>query len=144
VVGGNGGEIGERLARALVDQPARLPGGLHPRAEAAEPLFHLDRRESVAEQLLRLYADRAVARDEQDGDAPVTAERRVDSRLAHERPVEAEALPRLARDRMGQDAVRRACHRMHADEERSVAAGFEEGRVLRPFLLDDVLAGWLE
>ena len=74
----------------------------------------------------------------------MTAERRVDPGLAHQRPVETEALPRLTRDRVGQDSVRRARHRVHANEERGVAAGFEKRRVLGPLLLDDVLAGGIE
>ena len=132
------------LLRARLDQLARLARRLHPRAEAAEPLLHLDRREAVAEQLPRLPAHRAVAGHEQDGHAPVAAERRVDPGLADERPVEAEALPRLPRDRVREDAVGRARHRVHADEERRVAARLEEARVLRPLLLHDVLARGIE
>ena len=74
----------------------------------------------------------------------MSAERRVDPGLADERPVEAKVLPRLARDGVREDAVRRAGHRVHADEERGVAAGLEEIGVLRPLLLHDVLAVGIE
>ena len=66
-------------------------------------------------------ADRPIARDEQDGAAPLAAQRRVDPRLADEPPVEAQVLPRLAGNRVREDAVRRSRHRVHADEERGVA-----------------------
>src|SRR6476620_1360846 len=74
VVGRDGREIRQRLAGALLDQLARLLRGLHPRAEAAEALLHLDGREAVTQQLLPLLADRAVAGHEENGHAPVAAE----------------------------------------------------------------------
>ena len=74
----------------------------------------------------------------------MAAERSVDAGLADERPVEAEAPPRLARDRVRENAVGGARHRMHADEERRVAARLEEAGVLGPLLLDDVLAARVE
>src|SRR5581483_4427769 len=140
----DGGEVGQRLLRGRLDELARLGRRLHPRAETAEPLLHLDGRQPVAEQLARLAADGAVAGDEDDRDAPVAAHGGVDPGLADERPVEAEALPRLARDGVGEDAVGRAGHRVHADEEAGVAARLEEARVLRPLLLHDVLARRVE
>src|SRR5262249_10807652 len=76
--------------------------------------------------------------------APVTADRGVDPRLADERAVEAEVLPRLARHGVREDALGRTRHRVHADEEAGVTAGLEEARVLRPFLLNDELAGGIE
>src|SRR5260370_34089709 len=86
--------IRQRLPRALLDQLARLPRRLHPCAEAAETLLHLDRSEAVAEQLAPLLAHRAVAGDEENGNAPAATERSIDACLADERPVEAEAPPR--------------------------------------------------
>src|SRR5205085_6176048 len=99
------GEIRQRLLRALLDQPPRLGRRLRPSAEAAETLLDVDRREPVAEQLLPLAAHGAVAGHEEDGHAPAAAERCVDPGLADERAVEAEAPPRLSRDRVREDAV---------------------------------------
>src|SRR5207247_4868139 len=93
---------------------------------------------------LGLPAGCLVPGDEQDRAAPGATERRVDARLADLRPVEPQVLPGLARDRVVEDAVGRARHRVHPDEERRVAAFLEEARVLRPLLLDDVLARGVE
>ena len=49
-----------------------------------------------------------------------------------------------ARDGVVEDAVGGAGHRVHADEERRIAAFLEEARVARPLLLDDVLARGVE
>src|SRR5207253_10609869 len=57
---------------------------------------------------------------------PRAAERGVYARLADERPVEPEVLPRLARHGVVEDAEPRAVHCVHADEERGVAARLEE------------------
>src|SRR5207253_1466788 len=83
----------QRLLRAFLDQLARLLRRLHPRAKAAEALLHLDGRQAGTEQLLPLHAHRAVAGDEENGNAPVATERSIDAGLADERPVEAEAPP---------------------------------------------------
>ena len=45
---------------------------------------------------------------------------------------------------MVEDAVARPGHRVHADEERGIAALLEEAGVARPLLLDDELAGGVE
>ena len=103
-----------------------------------------DRRQPVAEQLTPLATDRLVAGDEQHGTAPVAAQRRVDPRLADERAVEGEVLPRLTGDGVVHDPVARARARVHADEERGVAAFLQEARVLGPLLLHDELAGGVE
>src|SRR5581483_601298 len=140
----HGRQVGERTLRAVLDRLARLLRRQGTCAVAAEPDLYLDRRQPVAEQLLRLAAGRAVAGHEQDRTAPPAAERRVDAGLADERAVEPEALPRLARDGVRHHAVRRPRHRVHADEERRVAAVLEKRRVLRPFVLDDELAVGME
>ena len=137
-------QVGERLLRALLDQLARPRGDDHPRARLADALLDGDRRQAVAEELLALAAGRLVAGDEQHRAAPRAAERGVDARLADLRPVEPEVLPGLARDRVVEHAVGGAGHRVHADEERRVAALLEEAGVLRPLLLDDVLARGVE
>src|SRR3954447_7977411 len=71
---------------------------------------------------------------------PRAAERSVDPGLAHFDAVEPKAPPRLTADRVREDAVARAGHRMHADEERGVDAGLEVVDVLRPLVVDHVLA----
>ena len=68
------------------------------------------------------------------------AQRGVDGRLADRGAVEAEVLPSLARDGVREHAVGRPGHRVHADEERRVAALLEELRVLGPRVLHDELA----
>ena len=98
----------------------------------------------LAEQRLGLAAGGLVARHEQHGAAPGAAQGRVDARLADERPVEPEVAPAGAGDGVVHDAVGRAGHRVHADEERRVAALLEELRVLRPLLLDDEVAARIE
>ena len=78
------------------------------------------------------------------GAVPVPAERRVDPGLADLDAVEPQAPPRRAAHRVREHAVARACHRVHADEERSVDALLEVLDVLRPLVLDDVLAVGVE
>ena len=114
------------------------------RAEASEPLLDRGGREGIPDQRLGFAARGCIAGDEDDRHAPVAAEGGVDAGLADERAVEAEALPRLARHRVREDAVGDARHSVHPDEERGVAARLEERGVLRPFPLHDVLAGRIE
>src|SRR5205085_11229188 len=64
--------------------------------------------------------------------------------LADACPVDPEVSPVEAGDRVGEHTFGGAGHRMHADEERRVAAGFEERRVAGPLGLDDELAGRVE
>src|SRR5207248_404390 len=52
--------------------------------------------------------------------------------------------PRLAGDRVVHHALPRPGARMHADEERCIAALRQEPGVVRPFLLHDILAGRVE
>src|SRR5205085_2966382 len=118
--------------------------GQLPRGELAEAALDGDRRHAGAEQVAGLRARRLVARDQEHGAPPGPAERRVDTRLADEGPVEPEVLPLLAGNRVVHDALGRSGARVHADEERRVTALLEEARVLRPLLLDDELAGRVE
>ena len=115
-----------------------------PRTEAPDPDLHLDGRQTLAQQVARLGAGRAVAGHEQHRTVPVPAQRSVDAGLADGDAVELQVHPRLARHRVRQHAVGRARFRMHTDEERRVATGLEKLRVLRPFALHDELAVGVE
>src|SRR5919197_3625467 len=137
-------EVTERLARALLDQLPRPLRRDLARAVATEPFLHGDRRQPLAQQLARLDAGRAVARDEHHGTAPRAAERGVDPGLADEDAVEAQVPPPLPGDGVVHDPVGRARARVHPDEERRVAALLEERGVLRPLLLGDDLAGGID
>src|SRR4029450_2006744 len=126
----------DALAGPRRDEAARA---LDPRAA-----LHLHRREAVAEQLLALLARGLVAGHHDHGAAPGTAERRVDPGLADERLLEPEVLEAAPRDGVIEHALGRARARVHADEKRRVDALLQELRVLRPFVLDDVLAVGVE
>src|SRR5262249_39269789 len=76
--------------------------------------------------------------------APGAAQGRVDPGLAHLTAVEVQAVPLGAGDGVAHLGVRGAGHRVHADEERSVAAVLERARVLGPLALDDELAAVVE
>ena len=142
--GCDGLEVLQRPLRAVLDQLARAKRRDLPRRVAADAFLDGDRRQASAEQLRSFFARRAVAGHEQHGHAPCSAERGVDPRLADERAVEPEVLPLLPGDGVVEHAVRRAVHRVHADEERGVAARLEERRVLGPLLLHDELAVGVE
>ena len=60
------------------------------------------------------------------------AERRVDARLAHQMLVEPEIAPVRRGDGVAEDAIGRARARVHADEQRRVAALLEQFGVTRP------------
>jgi hypothetical protein len=113
-------------------------------AEPAERRLHLHRLEAVAEELRALAAGGLVAGHEQHRAAPGAAQRGVDPGLPHLAPVEVEAVPLGAGHGVAHLAVARARHRVHADEERRVAAVLERTGVLRPLALDDELAAVVE
>src|SRR5438445_190617 len=62
----------------------------------------------------------------------------------HELDGELQLAPRLPPDRVREDAVWSASLRVHADEQRCVAALLQEVDVLRPVILDDVFAPAIE
>ncbi len=99
---------------------------------------------SRTEQLGRLAADRGVTGHEQDRAAPLAAEGGVDPGFPDRCSVEPELAPGLAGDGVRHDAVRCSGLRVHADEQRGVAALLEQLCVFRPVVLDDVLAGRVE
>src|SRR5215218_2969178 len=140
----DGLQVAERPPRAVLDQLPRPRSGQLPRAEARKSFLHRDRRQPLPEQRGALAARGLVARHEQDGAAPLTAERGVDPGLANLDPVEPEPPPRGARDGVREDAVSRAGHRVHRDEQRRVDALLEVVDVLRPLVLDHELAGRVE
>src|SRR5207253_2694582 len=144
VVRGHGFQVGESALGAFLDELARPARRQQPRRLQAEALLDLDRRQAVAEQRLGLAAGCAIPRHEQDRTTPRPAERGIDACLADARPVEPEVLPVATRDRVVENTVGRTRHRVHADEERGIAARLEEGRVARPLILDDELAVRIE
>src|SRR5947209_14377474 len=133
-------EVGQRTPRGVLDQLPGASRGELARAEAAEALLDGRRGQPVAEQLPPLPAGGLVAGDEDDRAIPGPAERCVDACLAYLGAVEAESPPRGGADRVREHAVAGAGHRMHSDEERRIDAAFEVFDVLRPLVLDDVLA----
>src|SRR5204862_6333063 len=144
VVRPHGLQVPQRALRAFLDQLARPQRRQVARAVAAEAGLHLHRRQCLAHERARLAAYRAVTGDEQHRTTPVAAEGRVDAGLANERAVEAQVLPRLAGDRVRENAVRRSGHGVHADEQRRVAPVLEELGVAGPPALHDELAAGVE
>jgi hypothetical protein len=88
-----------------------------PRARTGtEAPLHGDGRQPAAKERAALGAGRVVAGHEQYRTAPRAAERRVDSGLADERPVESQVLVVLARDGVVDHAGARPGHRVHPDQ----------------------------